>query len=323
MVIYKTTNLINGKFYIGQDTNNNPRYFGSGVKIKLAIKKYGKENFTKEILQYCYNQEELNEREKYWIKQTNAIEIGYNLAEGGFGCSNMSDEIKKKISNAKKGVKLNISEETREKKRNYLRNRIVSDETRQKLREANIGKTLSAEHKEKLRQAHLGTKLTDEHKRKIGLKSKGRIMSESAKTKMSKAHTGKKLSAKTKLKISNVQKGKKLSSEQKEKISKSLIGNTRRRGKPQSEEAKKKIAEASRNRSHSEETRKKISKIQNDVKKKVCQIDPKTKEIIKIYDSINQASKALNISRHNLSTLVNGNSYRKTVGGYEWKFFNN
>ena len=50
MVIYKTTNLINGKIYIGQDSKNNPKYLGSGVIFLKAIKKYGKENFVKETL---------------------------------------------------------------------------------------------------------------------------------------------------------------------------------------------------------------------------------------------------------------------------------
>ena len=49
MVIYCTTNLINGKKYIGSDTNNNPYYLGSGVSIIKAIKKYGRNNFKKEI----------------------------------------------------------------------------------------------------------------------------------------------------------------------------------------------------------------------------------------------------------------------------------
>jgi hypothetical protein len=37
MIIYKTTNLINQKFYVGKDTHNNPNYYGSGKRLKLAI----------------------------------------------------------------------------------------------------------------------------------------------------------------------------------------------------------------------------------------------------------------------------------------------
>jgi len=85
MIIYKITNLINGKIYIGQDSHNNPNYFGSGETIKKSIKKHGKENFRKDIIEYCYSREELNEREIYWIKTFNAIDkkIGYNIQYGG------------------------------------------------------------------------------------------------------------------------------------------------------------------------------------------------------------------------------------------------
>jgi hypothetical protein len=49
-IIYITTNLINNKKYIGADKNNNPKYLGSGLIIKLAIKKYGKNNLQKMAL---------------------------------------------------------------------------------------------------------------------------------------------------------------------------------------------------------------------------------------------------------------------------------
>lgn len=98
MVVYKTTNLVNGKIYVGQDSKNNPDYLGSGKIIKRAIVKYGKKNFKKEILEYCKTKAELDKKEKYWIKRLNTIEKGYNISEGGNGClgCKQSDETKQK-----------------------------------------------------------------------------------------------------------------------------------------------------------------------------------------------------------------------------------
>jgi hypothetical protein len=50
MIIYKTTNLINGKIYIGKDKHNNDNYIGSGKILKQAIAKYGRNNFVKEVM---------------------------------------------------------------------------------------------------------------------------------------------------------------------------------------------------------------------------------------------------------------------------------
>lgn len=87
--IYETTNLINGKKYIGKKKyiKNWENYLGSGVLLKKAIKKYGKENFRRIILCECGTEEDLNKKEKYYIKLYNAInnEIYYNIAEGGDG----------------------------------------------------------------------------------------------------------------------------------------------------------------------------------------------------------------------------------------------
>lgn len=87
MVIYKVINKINGKWYIGKDAANRSYYYGSGVAISNAIKKYGKDNFVKVILEECVNKAQLIEREKYWITATNAVNdpMSYNLAPGGEG----------------------------------------------------------------------------------------------------------------------------------------------------------------------------------------------------------------------------------------------
>jgi len=85
MIIYKTTNLVNNKIYIGQSKKNNPNYYGSGILIKKAIKKYGKDNFKKEILCFCESPNDLNEQEKFWIKKFNSTDLkfGYNIEKGG------------------------------------------------------------------------------------------------------------------------------------------------------------------------------------------------------------------------------------------------
>lgn len=85
MFIYITTNIINGKKYIGLCTRDDDNYLGSGKLIKDAIKKYGKKNFTRKILERCDDFETLCEREMYWIEKYNAVQDKnfYNLSYGG------------------------------------------------------------------------------------------------------------------------------------------------------------------------------------------------------------------------------------------------
>jgi len=110
--VYKTTNLITKKIYIGKRSRKNNRfgknYFGSGKIISAAIKKYGIENFTKEVIEYC-EVKLLNEREKYWIAYFNSTDktIGYNITNGGDGGytgpawnlgKSLSEEHRRKVS---------------------------------------------------------------------------------------------------------------------------------------------------------------------------------------------------------------------------------
>jgi hypothetical protein len=89
MIIYEIKNKINKKSYIGQHSKNElGSYWGSGKLIKRSIEKYGIENFERTILEKCSDKNELNEREKYWIKEKDSINTGYNLTEGGTGGDN-------------------------------------------------------------------------------------------------------------------------------------------------------------------------------------------------------------------------------------------
>lgn len=83
--VYKTTNKLNGKFYIGahKTKNINDDYLGSGVALKRAIEKYGIDNFHKEIIGVCETSEEMYLLEKSLIDHKN--EMSYNMKEGGKG----------------------------------------------------------------------------------------------------------------------------------------------------------------------------------------------------------------------------------------------
>ena len=87
--IYKITNKINGKIYIGQSKNIFKRWSEHRYEAKnndkplyKAFRKYGIENFTFEIIEIC-NIEQLNEREIFWTKFYNSYNNGYNLTPGG------------------------------------------------------------------------------------------------------------------------------------------------------------------------------------------------------------------------------------------------
>lgn len=116
--VYKHTNKINGKCYIGI---TNQRYVrcrwgkdGHGYsqygqkKFWNAIKKYGWDNFAHEIIEKnIATPQEANEREKYWIKYYDSFKNGYNATEGGSGATGhiVSVEARRKLSEASKGNK--------------------------------------------------------------------------------------------------------------------------------------------------------------------------------------------------------------------------
>ena len=124
--IYEITNLINGKTYIGQRMcpkdvefpDNDVKYMGSGIYLIRSQKKYGLENFTKEVIAVCSTKQEVDILEKQYIALYRSIgKAEYNITAGGQGTVGMdpwnkgkhgiySEETLQKISESHKGMKM-------------------------------------------------------------------------------------------------------------------------------------------------------------------------------------------------------------------------
>jgi group I intron endonuclease len=215
-LIYLSTNLINGKQYIGDHSTNNinDSYLGSGVLIKKSIKKYGRQNFRKEIIKiFETKREAFDAQEKYILKYNTLTPNGYNISiKGGHQeKKSLSPETLEKIRLSLAGKKLNLTEEQRKRRREIQRGKKHSEETKNKIRLKNLGKKVSEGSKEKNRQHHLGKKLSAKSKEKISQSLIGNTRTL----------------------------GHKNSKEQNEKISQSLMGKNK--GRKMSEEFKLKI----------------------------------------------------------------------------------
>lgn len=148
--VYKITNMINNKFYIGKretttEAETDTTYMGSGLLIGMSIKKYGIENFTKEIIHNCENREELNIQEKYWIKKLNSMDrnIGYNILPGGEGGDTFTNNPNKEEIRIKQQI-VNIRPHT--------------EETKLKISKSKKGVKFSDSHKQNLSLNHKGMK---------------------------------------------------------------------------------------------------------------------------------------------------------------------
>lgn len=138
--IYITKNNINGKQYIGQHKSQefDTTYIGSGIALKKAIDKYGKENFTCTLVCECLDRNELNAKEKEYIHKFNAVnsDMFYNIASGGEGgvlrTGPLSEETKLKISKSNTG-KIRSAEQ-RKKQSDFMKgNNFNSFKTRESI----------------------------------------------------------------------------------------------------------------------------------------------------------------------------------------------
>lgn len=166
--IYKITNNITGECYIGQSVDIPRRimeHFCVNTKpltpVKEAVIKYGKENFSVDVLEECHDTSTLYERELYWIGK---LKPSYNVRMGGAGDESYrhSEETKKRLSESAKRQWQTMSEEQKEALLSNLKGpRIgheVSVETREKLRQANLGKKLWTPELLKKRKGTIETK---------------------------------------------------------------------------------------------------------------------------------------------------------------------
>lgn len=115
MIIYKITNKVNGKVYIGQTIQTLKARWSSHCTDKKgycrllhnAILKYGRENFTVEQIDVALDRDELDKKEIYWINFYDSInhKKGYNLLGGGNKNHSVSEETRKLLSKSGKGRK--------------------------------------------------------------------------------------------------------------------------------------------------------------------------------------------------------------------------
>lgn len=197
--IYKTTNLTNGKIYIGKKKSDVfvPWYKGSGRALHEAINKYGWDNFEVEFLCPCFSEDELNTEERFLIAYFDCRVKngkGYNISEGG-DWGDISEGLSqedyvawcKNLSEACSG------------ERNGFYGKKHTEESRKLISEhhADIsgenhpmyGKHLSEATKSKIRESKKN--LSNEARRNISNAQKGKTLSEATKSKISAATKGK------------------------------------------------------------------------------------------------------------------------------------
>lgn len=145
-IIYLARSKTSGKGYSGQTINgleerkrqHISRSKTSMFPVHSALRKYGQDDFIWEILCECFSQEELNEKEKYFADMLNTwVPYGYNLKAGN-GRGSVSEEARKKMSEAHKGLQAGENHPMFGKPR--------SEETRKRISEKTRGRKLSEEH---------------------------------------------------------------------------------------------------------------------------------------------------------------------------------
>lgn len=319
MVIYKTTNLVNGKQYIGRDKYNNPNYFGSGRLLKKAVRKYGKENFKKEILEVCSSFEHMVEREEYWLNHYDAgnNKMFYNMHNNGAGGMGVSgekhymygkhhtEERKRKWSESRKGEKNGMYGKgyLLAGEKNYWYGKHLPEEVRRKISESRQGE----------KHPNYGKKYSDELKQKISEGNKGKIFSDETRRRMSEAAKGKIISDETRKKMSESQRKRDNSGEKNPMFGKQGFWS----GKHRSDETKRKLSKSHTGKKLSDEHKRKISEVLTGEK------NPYFKGYVVCVDgnyvgqkhTTSNWSSILGISCAHIYSHLNGKKYKNGIKG--------
>ena len=158
---YMVTNNINGKVYVGSHSWSgegiDKNYYGSGIAISKAVKKYGKENFQVEVLYYYDTVEECRADEERILTEYNVKDCphSYNIKNSAIGFTSEDMTGEKHPMYGKRGEDSPLFGKHR------------TEETRQKISQSEKGKTVSDETRQKISQAKKGKKRTDETRQKI------------------------------------------------------------------------------------------------------------------------------------------------------------
>jgi hypothetical protein len=239
--VYLTTNLLNKKQYVGEHSTNDmncnatKNYIGGGIMLKNAIKKYGKENFKRVVLEnFKSKKEAFDNQEKYIVLYNTLNPNGYNISpKGGENVKNgVSEDTKKKISNSLSG-----ENHPNFGKPSYNKNKKMPVDSLKNLSESrkgkipwNKGKKYSEERKKEMsilmsgeNHPNFGKHRSEETKNKIGNGNRNKKATDETKEKQRISHLNHKCSEETKEKLRN----KIVTEETKNNISKSRMGKKR------------------------------------------------------------------------------------------------
>lgn len=275
--IYKTTNLLDGRIYVGKRKGIfDNSYLGSGRYILNAINKYGKENFKVEVLEWCDSIDDQNEKEVYWISHYRGLDVPmYNISKGGDGgdvYSRLSPEDREKWranNNFCQGFTANRTEEEKHqialkiwKTRRENGTDKLTEEQKERQRQVHLGMRVSKETRDKISKSlsgenhpNFGMPRTEETKRKISTAVKNYMSSDEVRTKISEMQKERALRDD----YVNPFKGKHHTEETKLKIAEyNKLGICGNKGRKFTDEHKKRISEANKGKHPTEETKEKI-----------------------------------------------------------------